>query len=112
MSAIDRPTVADLTGDNHYAQIAKKNWLGKTRKTKVLSAVIDKDLWASLEQEGFATGSLLLLEQLQLLERYLWPGFKDEASDRHVLLIACLVNTKRREGLPIWGLCRCNVSVR
>jgi len=98
-----RPTIDDLTGDNHYAQLARKHWLTKSKPPKVQVKVIKEGLWTQLEKEDFAFGSLLLLEQLQLLERYLWPGYTDAASNHHVLLLALLVNVKRREGLPVWG---------
>jgi len=98
-----RPTVEDLTGDNHYAQLARKHWLSNNKAAKVQVNVVKEELWDHLEKEGFAFGSLLLLEQLQLLERYLWPGYSDDASNAHVLLLALLANTKRREGLPVWG---------
>ena len=98
-----RPTVDDLTGDNHYAVLARKHWLGKSKPPKVQSTVVKAELWDHLEKEGFAFSSLLLLEQLQLLERYLWPGYTDDASNHQVILLALLANTKRREGVPVWG---------
>lgn len=97
-----RPTVDDLTGDNHFAQLARKHWLGKTKQPKVQSNVVKDDIWEVVEKEGFAYGPLLLLEQLQLLEKYLWPGYSEDASNYHVLLLALLVNVKRREGLAVW----------
>lgn len=99
-----RPTIDDLTGDNHFAQLARKHWLAKSKAPKVQQKVVNEDIWNHVEQEGFAYGSLLLLEQLQLLEKYLWPGYSDDASNSHVLLLALLVNVKRREGLPVWGM--------
>ncbi|KAK3696453.1 hypothetical protein LTR37_017954 [Vermiconidia calcicola] len=98
-----RPTTEDLTGDNHFATVARANWLTKT-PSKVLPNVIENELWAQLEQEDIPYFSLLLLEQLQTLERYLWPGYSDNASNHHVLLLALLVNVKRQEHLPIWPL--------
>ena len=100
-SVSGRPTVDELTGDNHFAQIARKHWLGKTKK--VQPKVVKEDIWDPVEKEGFTYGPLLLLEQLQLLEKYLWPGYSEDASNHHVLLLALLVNVKRREGLPVWG---------
>jgi intron-binding protein aquarius len=44
------------------------------------------------------------LENLQLLERYLWPGFTEDASNYHHLLLALMVNVKRRENLASWGM--------
>lgn len=98
-----RPTIDDLTGDNQFAQLARKHWLGKTKQPKVQQNVVKEDIWDAVEKEAFAYGSLLLLEQLQLLEKYLWPGYSEDASNYHVLLLALLVNVKRREGLPVWG---------
>jgi hypothetical protein len=34
---------------------------------------------------------------------YLWPGYTDEASNYHVLLIALIANVKNREGLNTWS---------
>ena len=99
-----RPTVADLDGENHFAQVARKNWLGSSSKTpKVRAEIVKKELWDELEQVDFAYPSLLALENLQLLEGYLWPGFTEDASNYHHLLLALMVNVKRRENLHSWG---------
>ncbi|KAL1799712.1 hypothetical protein ACET3X_000054 [Alternaria dauci] len=97
-----RPTVADLHGENHFAQVARKNWLAAKKTPKVRPEVVKKELWDELENADFAYSSLLILENLQLLERYLWPGFTEEASNYHVLLVALMVNVKRRENLTSW----------
>lgn len=98
-----RPTVADLHGENHFAQVARKNWLAAKKAPKVRPDVVKKELWDELENVDFAYSSLLVLENLQLLERYLWPGFTEDASNYHHLLLALMVNVKRRENLPSWG---------
>jgi intron-binding protein aquarius len=103
MALHTRPTVADLHGENHFAQVARNNWLKSTKTPKVRPEVIKKELWDSLEQTDFAYPSLLVLENLQLLERYLWPGYTEDASNYHQLLLALMVNVKRRENLPSWG---------
>jgi intron-binding protein aquarius len=41
---------------------------------------------------------------LNEVTRYLWPGYSDASSNLHVLLLAILVNVKRREHLPSWTL--------
>lgn len=102
-AAPSRPTVEDLTGDNHFAQLARKHWLGKSKQPKVQPKVVKEELWEQLEKDDFAFGSLLLLEQLQLVEKYLWPGYSEDSSNYHVLLLALLANVKRREGLAVWG---------
>jgi intron-binding protein aquarius len=98
-----RPTVADLHGDNHFAQVARKHWLTAKKTPKARPEVVKKELWDELEKVDFAYSSLLVLENLQLLERYLWPGFTEDASNYHHLLLALMVNVKRRENLPSWG---------
>ena len=100
---VGRPTIEDLTGDSHLAQTARANWLTKSPQ-KVIPTVVDKEIWEYLERENFSYFYLLLLEQLQALERYLWPGYTEDASNHHVLLLALLVNVKRQEQLPVWSL--------
>ena len=68
-----RPTVADLQGENVFAQLAKKHWLKiskKATKVKVKADVLKTEIWDVLEQEDFAFKSLLVLENLQILEKY------------------------------------------
>jgi len=98
---MSRPTVADLTGDNVLAQAARKYWLTKA-PSKVQAETV-KELWEAVEADS-TPFSLLLLEQLQTLERYLWPGYSDDSSNQHVLLLALLVNVKRQDHLPVWSL--------
>ena len=68
----NRPTVADLQGDNHYTQFARKTWLsGSAVNAKTIKPdFLKKELWDVLESEGFQYKSLLILENLQCLERY------------------------------------------
>jgi intron-binding protein aquarius len=99
-----RPTVADLHGENHFAQVARKHWLAFKKAPKARPEVVKKELWDELEKVDFAYSSLLVLENLQLLERYLWPGFTEDASNYHHLLLALMVNVKRRENLASWGM--------
>ncbi|KAF2145168.1 uncharacterized protein K452DRAFT_244878 [Aplosporella prunicola CBS 121167] len=99
-----RPTVADLHGDSHYAHVARTHWLDAAKPPKVKPNVVKDELWDQLEAEDFAFGSLLILENLHLLESYLWPGYTPDSSNHHVLLLALLVNIKRRENLPSWDL--------
>lgn len=67
-----RPTVADLEGENSFVILAKKTWLKiskKTTKVKVKPDVLKTEIWDVLEKEDFAFKSLLVLENLQILER-------------------------------------------
>ena len=96
-----RPNISDLTGDHEIARIARETWLSSSQPPKVLPNTISQ-LWKLVEDDDFSNFSLLLLEQLQALERYLWPGYTDDASNQHVLLLALLINTKQQEHLPVW----------
>lgn len=97
-----RPTVADLHSKSHFAQLARNCWLNPSKPAKIKQNVIKEELWDALEKTDFAFGPLLVLENLQLLEKYLWPGYTEEASNYHHILLALMVNVKRRENLPTW----------
>ncbi|KAF2863704.1 P-loop containing nucleoside triphosphate hydrolase protein [Piedraia hortae CBS 480.64] len=99
---MSRPTVDDLTGNHALAVLAQKTWLHKPSK-KVAPATIRK-LWQEVENDPQPPFCILLLEQLQTLEKYLWPGFTEKSSDEHVLLLVLLVNAKRTDNLPTWSL--------
>jgi intron-binding protein aquarius len=67
-----RPTVAALDGENPFAQLAK-TWLKSSKKptkVKVKPDLLKSDIWDVLEKEGFEFKSLLMLENLQILEKY------------------------------------------
>jgi intron-binding protein aquarius len=101
-----RPTVSDLEGESSFAILAKNHWLKSSKKmakVKVRPDVLKTEIWDVLEKEDFAFKSLLVLENLQILERYLWPGYSEDSSNFHVLLIALISNVKTREHLPTWG---------
>lgn len=96
--------VTETHQDNQWAPLAKKHWLGKARAPKkVKNDVVKGELWDALERDGFRYGALLALESLQVVENYLWPGFSDDASNYHVLLLVLLANVKKREQLETWG---------
>jgi intron-binding protein aquarius len=116
----DRPTVADLEGESSFSNLARKLWLNKkTAKVKVKPDVLKTEIWDLLEKEDFSFKSLLVLENLQILERYelhvdpfhsthkktsyLWPGYSEDSSNFHVLLIVLISNVKTREHLSTWG---------
>lgn len=105
-----RPTVEDLEGESEFATLARQHWLGTPRKSpedvkvKVKNEVLKREIWDTLEKENFPLKSLLVLEGLQTLEGYLWPGYTEDSSNYHVLLIVLIVNAKRRERLDTWDL--------
>lgn len=66
----DQQGVGDLEGDAYWSQLAKKHWLKAAKSKKTKPEVIKKEIWDVLEQEAFHFRSLLMLENLQLLEKY------------------------------------------
>ena len=96
------PTIAELQ-QNPYSDVARIHWLNTSKTPKISQDVIKSELWHRLESDRFAFNSLAILENLQLLERYLWPGYNEESSNYHILLLAFMVTVKKREGLPVWG---------
>ncbi|OAA56641.1 dead helicases superfamily protein [Niveomyces insectorum RCEF 264] len=106
-SAAHPATTAPVEGETEFAQLAKQHWLKGSRRTtkvKVKNDVIKGEIWDTLEKDGFAFRSLLALESLQILESYLWPGYSEDASDHHVLLIVLITNAKKREHLETWDV--------
>ncbi|KAJ0422561.1 hypothetical protein BJY00DRAFT_279765 [Aspergillus carlsbadensis] len=97
-----RPTVEDFRDDSPWVQLAKAHWLESSNLRKLKHDAIKKDLWDPLEAENFSFRSLLTLENLNVLEKFLWPTYTEDASNYHVLLIALIVGVKQREHLPIW----------
>ena len=75
----DEPGVGDLESDNHWAQLAKKHWPKAAKSKKTKPEVIKKEIWDVLEQESFYFRSLLMLENLQLLEKYTHPPASSNA---------------------------------
>ncbi|KJZ76028.1 hypothetical protein HIM_04484 [Hirsutella minnesotensis 3608] len=103
-----RPTPAEVEEEEHrFVQLARKHWLKPTRKStkiKVKNDVLKQGIWDVLEKEGFQYRSLVVLESVQALESYLWPGYTEESSNYHVLLMALIANVKRREHLDTWTI--------
>ena len=63
-----QPTIGDLQDDHHFVRVAKDNWL-ETSSKRVRPDVLKRDIWDVLEKERFPFRSLLVLENLQMLER-------------------------------------------
>ncbi|CAP69162.1 uncharacterized protein PODANS_7_11180 [Podospora anserina S mat+] len=104
-AASGRPTVEDLEGQSEFATLARQHWLPrKPAEVKVNNDVLKGEIWDTLEKENFPLKSLLVLEGLQALESYLWPGYGEDSSNFHVLLIILIVNVKRRERLDTWDI--------
>jgi len=64
-----RPTVADLHGGNLFAQAAKKYWLTE-KPSGFKPEALKSEFYDPLEKDGFRFRSLLILENLQFLEKF------------------------------------------
>jgi intron-binding protein aquarius len=64
-----RPTVQELQGDGLFAQAARRWWL-REKAVKFNPDVLRKEFYEVLEKQSFGLKSLLILENLQFLEKY------------------------------------------
>lgn len=64
-----RPTVVDFREDNPWVKLAQAHWSDAKKVRKIKPEVIKQQLWDPLEAEGFANRSLLILENLNVLEK-------------------------------------------
>ncbi|KAK6357809.1 hypothetical protein TWF730_007168 [Orbilia blumenaviensis] len=99
----NQPTFSDLQGGNIYAVTANTHWLKPDGQVRFSSKIV-KEIYSALEQEGFPQRDLLLLENLQYMERYLWPNYDEDSTDELVISLVLMVVTKKRESIPIWGI--------
>lgn len=73
--AIDEASDDEPAGENAFLQFAKAHWLKPTTtkkqpsKVKVKQDELKEEIWDVLEAEDFQFQPLLLLENLQMLER-------------------------------------------
>jgi len=63
----------ELGEEYRWTQLAEKHWLKPVKSKKVKPEVVKKEIWDILEQQDFQFQSLLVLENLQLLEKYVAP---------------------------------------
>ena len=80
-----RPTVEDFRDGNLWVKLAKSYWLETAKVRKVKQDVIKKDFWDPLEAERFNLRSLLILENLNILEKYVWMDDEQLISCLHSL---------------------------
>lgn len=72
-----RPTAPEAEGDVDFAGLAKAHWLESVSEgsaIKLENEVVEKELWRRLEADKFSYKSLLALEELQCLEKYVWDS--------------------------------------
>lgn len=73
MAEGDHLGIGDLGNSNYWAELAGEHWANSSKVSKakkIKPEVIKKKIWDVLEQENFHFRSLLMLENLQLLEKY------------------------------------------
>lgn len=64
-----RPTLTDLAEDNFYSALARNHWHNPTEVVRYSVDVV-KDIYSRLEKDRFDLSWLLLLDNLQYVERY------------------------------------------
>ncbi|KAF3166940.1 hypothetical protein TWF788_011530 [Orbilia oligospora] len=83
-----QPTFSDLQGENIYAVTANKHWLKPDTQFRFSPKVV-KEIYSALEKEGFPQRDILLLENLQYMERYLWPNYDEDSTDESLVRKEC-----------------------
>ena len=63
-------TASDPSVVARWTQLAEKHWIKPSKGSKLAPQVIKTEIWDVLEEEGFEYRSLLALENLQILEKY------------------------------------------
>ncbi|OQV02448.1 AAA domain-containing protein [Cladophialophora immunda] len=106
--ALDVQADVSIQGEdsiNPWEKLARKYWWDKdTTTANVKPEVIKAAIWDPLEQDSFPFHSLAVLENYQILERFLWPTFSPDSSNHHVLLIVVFFNVKQRARIHDWAL--------
>lgn len=62
--------VTDPSVIDRWTQLAETHWLKPSKRNKVTTQVIKSEIWDVLQNDGFEYKSLLALENLQILEKY------------------------------------------
>ncbi|KAF3307750.1 hypothetical protein TWF173_002362 [Orbilia oligospora] len=105
-----QPTFSDLQGESIYAVTANKHWLKPDIQVRFSPKVV-KEIYSALEKEGFPQRDILLLENLQYMERYLWPNYDEDSTDEFVICLVMMAVAKRRGNIPLWGIFEANPSL-
>ncbi|BFZ61236.1 hypothetical protein YB2330_002295 [Saitoella coloradoensis] len=94
-----RPTIDEVDG-SVFAQIASRTW--NTSKGRKFNAAAIEEIYSELTATAFAPKSFYILDQLSCLEKFLWPNFSDDASDKHAIVTAALIAIRAAECLDVW----------
>lgn len=87
MANNDTSILEDPERVNHWNSLALRHWSKATRAKKVDPEVVRNEIWDVLQSNNFDFRSLLALDNLQLLEKYvplkLFAGERLYASDTY-----------------------------
>ena len=100
LSPSSNPTVSELKSSS-LAALANDHWAGDGKLK------FDGGLVETLYTEHlcrFDATDVAVLEKSGLLERYLWPFYKEDSSPRHAMAILLLLNEKKRGDGATWSI--------
>ena len=69
LSGDNAPGIQGLGNEDHWTSLARQHWSKLVGLRKVKSEVVKNEIWDRLEHENFEFRSLVILENLQLLEK-------------------------------------------
>ena len=77
---VDAPGVEDLDDEGYWTLLARQHWSTLVDVRKAKQEIIKKDIWDRLEIENFEFRSLVILENLQFLEKSVSMAHNDKTS--------------------------------
>ncbi|XP_070491078.1 RNA helicase aquarius [Chironomus tepperi] len=86
---------------DHITELANQYW-SSDNPTKFDANVVEK-----VYKTEISTGEsrrVVMLEFNRYLENFLWPNFKEDSSDGHLMSIIFLLNEKFRERIEVWKI--------
>ncbi len=69
------PGVQELDDEGHWTSLATQHWSKLVDLRKIRPEVVKKEIWDKLESLNFEFRSLVMLENLQLLEKSKFVAF-------------------------------------
>ena len=77
---LNAPDVDELGDESHWTSLASKHWSEFVGIRKVKLEVIKEDIWDRLESKNFELRSLVILENLRVLEKLVSGGRNNRIS--------------------------------
>ncbi|KAK9325607.1 P-loop containing nucleoside triphosphate hydrolase protein [Lipomyces orientalis] len=103
MATTGSPTVAEIYSSKFF-DLAAANWAEDHEQPVEGADTVISGLFSELENEGFNERSLVILDYLLYLEKFLWPSWTYNAKDDHTILVAIAAVVKQRENTLNWDL--------